>query len=265
MKYSLCALAAGLLLLASTAQATALPSVLLDNAPVALDGWVDQGTTYVPLRRAAQLLCPGADIRWENGQAIVTFDSTVLTAVPGEAWVTVNEALLYVPRGVVAKDGSLYLPIRTLAEAFGAQVRWEAEEQAVYVTSGTGYAGQAYDPDALYWLSRIISAESQGEPLEGQIAVGNVVLNRVASPEFPDSIYGVIFDSRWGGQFEPVENGTIYNPPAEQSIRAAKLCLSGASTVGNSLYFLDPEKAENLWTPENRDYVTTIGTHWFYA
>ena len=101
--------------------------------------------------------------------------------------------------------------------------------------------------DKLYWLSRIISAESRGEPLEGQIAVGNVVLNRVDSPDFPDTIYGVIFDDRWGGQFTPVRNGTIYQEPTEQSIQAAKLCLEGVNVAKDSLYFLAPALTNNHW------------------
>ncbi|NCC69823.1 MAG: cell wall hydrolase, partial [Clostridia bacterium] len=90
-------------------------------------------------------------------------------------------------------------------------------------------------------------------------------LNRVASPDFPDCIYDVIFDDRWGGQFEPVKNGTINDMPTEESILAAKLCLDGASVVGNSLFFLNPAKAANFWTTQNRDYVATIGSHQFYA
>lgn len=120
------------------------------------------------------------------------------------------------------------------------------------------------DEDAVYWLSRIISAESKGESLEGQIAVGNVVLNRVKSPEFPNTIYGVIFDDRWGGQFEPVRNGTIYLEPTAQSVQAAKQCLSGVNNIGNCLYFLAPDLAQNFWIPQNREYVTTIGCHDFY-
>ena len=64
----------------------------------------------------------------------------------------------------------------------------------------------SHDAIDLYWLSRIIYAESGAETLDGQIAVGNVVLNRMASKEFPDSIPGVIFDRVDGIQFEPVEN-----------------------------------------------------------
>ena len=92
-----------------------------------------------------------------------------------------------------------------------------------------------------------------------------MVLNRVASAEFPDSIYGVIFDDRWGGQFEPVRNGSIYQEPTEESVLAAKLVLEGASVAGNSLYFLSPSLTSNHWIMNNRPYVMTIGCHWFYA
>lgn len=131
-------------------------------------------------------------------------------------------------------------------------------------TPSVSHSGASLDEDAVFWLSRIISAESKGESLEGQIAVGNVVLNRVKSPEFPNTIYGVIFDDRWGGQFEPVRNGTIYLEPTEQSILAAKKCLSGVNNIGNCLYFLAPDLAQNFWIPQNREYVTTIGCHDFY-
>ena len=94
--------------------------------------------------------------------------------------------------------------------------------------------------------------------------MGNVVLNRVADGGFPNTIYGVIFDDRWGGQFEPVRNGTIYDEPTEESVLAAKLCLEGANTAGDSLYFLAPALTTNHWIMQNRTYRTTIGSHWFY-
>lgn len=97
-----------------------------------------------------------------------------------------------------------------------------------------------YTDEDLYWLSRIISAESQGEPLEGQIAVGNVVLNRVASDQFPNTIRAVVFDTNNGVQFEPLSNGTLYNAPTAQSVAAAKLVLSGSSTAGGQPLLLRP-------------------------
>ena len=90
------------------------------------------------------------------------------------------------------------------------------------------------------------------------------MLNRVKSSEFPNTIYGVIFDDRWGGQFEPVRNGTIYQTPTEESVKAARMCLEGTNVVGNCLYFLAPDLAQNFWIPQNREYVTTIGCHDFY-
>lgn len=156
--------------------------------------------------------------------------------------------------------------MRVLAEALGATVDWNPATGVVSVNGGGSATTQPdYNrEDKLYWLSRIISAESRGEPLEGQIAVGNVVLNRVDSPDFPDTIYGVIFDDRWGGQFTPVRNGTIYQEPTEQSIQAAKLCLEGVNVAKDSLYFLAPALTNNHWIMENRTHVMTIGAHWFY-
>lgn len=113
-------------------------------------------------------------------------------------------------------------------------------------------------------MSRIISAESRGEPLLGKIAVGTVVLNRVASKEFPNTIYDVIFDRKWGVQFQPTANGTIHNEPTAESVLAAKLVLEGARAAGDSLYFLAPDLTQNHWIMNNRDHVATIGCHWFY-
>ena len=222
-------------------------------------------TTYIPLRAVSQQLLPGAEVSWEGGRAIVRDDGLELTAVPGALYIEVNGRALYVPGGVKVVDGVTLLPSRVLANALGAEVEWIGKTQTVALRLEGGERPTAdYDADDLYWLSRIISAESRGEPLLGKIAVGNVVLNRVASPEFPDSIYDVIFDDRWGGQFEPVRNGTVYQDPTQESILAAKLCLEGAVVVEGALYFLAPALATNFWTMENRPYLTTIGSHWFY-
>ena len=98
----------------------------------------------------------------------------------------------------------------------------------------------------------------------GQMAVGNVVLNRVASPEFPNSIQGVIFDRKHGTQFEPVDNGTIYDTPTESAVAAAKAVLAGQNVVGSCKYFFAPALSQGTWMRQNRTYYTTIGCHRFY-
>lgn len=265
LKKQLIALGLGLSLLTGAAGAAQTPELRIDRQEVAAVAYVESGTTYVSLRMVSQVLAPRAQITWENGTAAVRCEGLSLEAVPGQKWIVANGRYLYVPGGVRIREGRVLVPVRVLAEAFGAQVEWSGETGLISVCSGSGAKTAAYDSEELYWLSRIISAESRGESLEGQIAVGNVVLNRVRSREFPDTIYGVIFDGRWGGQFEPVRNGTIYQTPTPLSIIAAKLCLEGADVAGESLYFLDPVKAGNLWTTQNRPYVMTIGVHDFYA
>jgi len=117
----------------------------------------------------------------------------------------------------------------------------------------------------LYWLSRIIHSEAQGESYEGKVAVGNVIMNRVSSSQFPNTIKGVVFDKQHGyTQFSPVIDGTIYNTPGADSIRAATEVLNGARPVGNALYFLNPRKATNFWIVQNRKLMMTIGLHDFY-
>jgi len=243
-------------------------SLTIDNAATSVGVIEINSTSYVPIRAVTRILCPWADIAWENNQAVVRASDLTLTARPGDSYISANGRMLYVRDGIRLINDSVYLPIRVLAKAVGASVSWDGATSRVYVARGNGtiLSGNAYyDGDAVYWLSRIIDAESRDEPLLGKIAVGNVILNRVASSEFPDSIYDVIFDRKWGIQFEPVRNGTIYNTPGEESVLAAKLCLDGASAVGDSIYFLNPAKAANFWAVNNCVYISTIGNHQFYA
>ena len=123
-----------------------------------------------------------------------------------------------------------------LADTSGSSLTWDGSTAALS-TWGAVPPQADYDQEDLYWLSRIISAESRGEPLVGQIAVGNVVLNRTESGQFPDTVKEVVFDSQYAVQFTPVANGTIYLEPAASSVLAAKLCLEGAEVAGDSLYF----------------------------
>ncbi len=125
--------------------------------------------------------------------------------------------------------------------------------------------GNERNNEDLYWLSRIIHSEAQGESYKGKVAVGNVILNRVNNSSFPNTVKGVVFDKQDGYiQFSPVIDGTIYNTPDAESVRAAREVLNGARPVGNALYFLNPRKSTNFWIVNNRRHMTTIGLHNFY-
>jgi N-acetylmuramoyl-L-alanine amidase len=177
-----------------------------------------------------------------------------------------NGRHIEVKSGIPALDGKLLLPLDTLQIVFGAKAEYDAETSAVTVDtankelleSGESYYGR----QDIYWLSRIIYAEANGQPFDGMIGVGNVVLNRVNSARFPNTIEAVVFEP---GQFTPVDNGSIYNTPSDEAVLAAQMCLDGANTVGNSLFFLNPNIADASWFNSALSYVTTIGGHAFYA
>jgi N-acetylmuramoyl-L-alanine amidase len=132
-------------------------------------------------------------------------------------------------------------------------------------TSSRGNSTAEITSNDLYWMSRIIYAEAGAEPYIGKVAVGNVIMNRVNSSEFPNTVKGVIFEYYEGiPQFSPVADGTIYNNPDADSIKAAKEALSGLKPVGISTYFFNPDKASGYWIINNKTYVTRIGNHVFY-
>ncbi len=109
-------------------------------------------------------------------------------------------------------------------------------------------------------LARIIYAEARGECLEGQIAVGAVVLNRVKSDEFPDSIQEVVYDP---GQFTPAENGSLPRSPSDASATAAARALAGEDPTQGALYFYNPQKTNNRSFWETRQVIRRIGNHNF--
>lgn len=233
--------------------------VQVDGAVLSAESYLEDGVTYVPLRALLEAF-GGWELHWdaESRTAVAASGTMTLTADPAADTVTVNGQSG--AGRVTVRQGRTYVPLRLTATLCGGQVAWDGALGGAAVTS----PGAAYDAGELYWLSRIISAESQGEPLKGQVAVGNVVLNRVASEEYPDSVREVIFDTQDGVQFEPVSNGTVYLDPADSSVEAAKLVLSGAEEVGECLYFYAPALSPGTWINENRTYYATIGCHRFY-
>ena len=248
---------------------TALFSVSVNGAQVVLNGatlpsdqgWVADGTSYVTLRALAEHT--GYQLSWDGNQAILQGEDLLLQAQPGALYIQSNQRALYVPERVQVHQGRAVLPLRTAVNALGGKLTWDGNT-ARFTSAQTSPAQAAYPEEDLYWLARVISAESRGESLVGQIAVGNVVLNRVADSQFPNTVKGVVFDRKNGVQFEPVSNGTIYQEPTQTSLLAAKLCLEGADVVGDCLYFYAPALSSGTWISGNRTYYSTIGCHKFY-
>lgn len=111
----------------------------------------------------------------------------------------------------------------------------------------------------LYLLAKCIHAEARGEPYVGQVAVGAVILNRVASPDFPNTIYGVVYQP-WA--FTAVHDGQIDLEPEASSYQAATDALNGWDPTYGCIYYYNPATASSSWI-FSRQTVTTIGKHVF--
>ena len=252
-------------------------------------------TNYITVESFAAAVDRCAVVEEENGTVVVTSEAGVsvvtmligngyiipagsvgtanaekellsLTARKGNYYAEANGRVLYVENGVITVNGKVALPVRVLAKVFNLDVSYDSETRKValthqqdadsYLEDGETY----YDPDTLYWLSHIIYAESGNQPLLGKIAVGNVVMNRVADPAFPNTVYEVLFQKN---QFSPAMSGSIYREPNAASVRAAKMVMDGAEALEDVLFF--NRKGMNTRAARNRTFVATIGGHSFYA
>ena len=251
------------LLLRQTALATDL-TVIVDGQELPGEAFVQDGRTYVPLAQLLEAM-GGWETSWDQDTRTAFAETELFSlTVPVQQEQVLADGFAF-DAGAVSLMcfGRTYVPLRPVANLLGAQVEFVDWDTPVAVRTAGGEAD--YTEEDLYWLSRIISAESRGEPLEGQIAVGNVVLNRVESEEFPDAIPDVIFDQKDGVQFEPVENGTVYADPAENSVEAAMRVLNGEEALEGAMFFYAPALSPGTWINENRTYLTTIGCHRFYS
>lgn len=230
---------------------------------------IKDSTTFVGIRRFATSMYPDAKVTYNYSTRTLTVQTSMLhlIAKDGQSYIVANGRYLYTPSPVFMQNGVMYAPISLMTRAFGATASWSNSNSSFYITRGSGgivSGDKFYRDDEVLWLSRIINAESGGEKFIGKIAVGNVILNRVRSNQFPNTIYSVIFDKKYGVQFSPTINGAIYKSPNSDSIIAAKICLEGYSIDTGLLYFVNPSVAPNSWVANNRPYYGMIGNHAFF-
>lgn len=133
---------------------------------------------------------------------------------------------------------------------------WNTEEQ-----NQTVYAASGNSTSDIQLMARAINGEARGEPYEGQVAVGAVILNRVKDSKFPNTIAGVIYER---GAFTAVADGQINKPISEGSTvyKAARDAMNGWDPTGGAIYYFNPATATNKWI-WSRPLIKTIGKHRF--
>lgn len=240
-----------------SAPAVYVDGVLLENAHAETCNQV----TYVSFTALVSALRPDASVTWETDRAVArTDDGLTVSALPGALYLEANGRYLYVPDSILTGDNETLVPVRTLAQALGASVSWDGAVQISSQGEALISGDEFYNEDDVFLLSRIIYNESGNQPMEGKIAVGNVLLNRVAHPSFPSTLYDVIYQP---GQFFPEKTGCMSKTPNTDSVIAAKLCLEGAVVVADAYWFNGVGKS--CWASRNKECVAVIGGHAFYG
>lgn len=236
-------------------------------------GFIRDEQLYVPMRLFCEEL--GLEpVTVHNGEALIMqAQGLELSAKSEDDYMKVNGRYVLSPGGFVMVGEEPYIPAETAESIFFTTVTVAEDMSSAkldlsklgIIIGGEQYYTLNFDSEDVFWLSRLIFAEATHQPLEGRIAVGNVVLNRVAFEEYPDTIREVIFDTKGGVQFDTTLGDAILNEADELSLIAAYMALDGVNTAGNSLFFVNPDKGDDRWFRSALAYVTTIGEHDFYT
>lgn len=229
---------------------------------LACRGYIINGETCVSIESVCGVLDREVLIGYDTEKALYTFtvDGVVISVGTEDEYMCANGRCIYLPGGCSEVNDTVVFPLSAVAKIFN--LSFSGDGDGVYIDTANEAMLQSgdefYNEEDVYWLSRIITWESGNQPLAGQIGVGNVVQNRIASERFPDTLKEVIFQP---GQFFPAMNGAIYGDPYDISVIAAKLALEGVNTVGDALFF---QTGRYGAVADMATYVCTIAGHNFF-
>lgn len=221
-------------------------TVKINGQPIFMDAnpYVRNDRTFVPIRFVAEAF--QMEVEWfqEEKKAVLKNDTKTIEMWIGSDRLLVNGEEVPMDVCIDAVDGRTMVPIRYFGQLMDFKVYWDDLTYSVnLVKEGAEVPAdklfkRPYTDEDLIWLARIVDVEAQGLSLECKVAIANVVLNRKKSPDFPDTIYGVIFDTKYSKQFPPAHrSGFPERVPEKSSIIAAKMALEGINNIDKCLYF----------------------------
>ena len=165
-------------------------------------------------------------------------------------------------------DSNTFASVLRYQKTYGLKANGIADENTLLsmglghiVETGSAYAAATKNVSDEQLLARVINGEARGEPFEGQVAVGAVILNRVKSSKFPKTLAGVIYQP---GAFTAVSDGQINVAinSASTVVKAARDALAGWDPTDGCLYYWNPATATSKWI-WSREVRLKIGRHWF--
>lgn len=235
--------------------------IFMDTKPVLMED-----TVYVPLRFVANAL--NAEVIWDGtvGKATINDNNRTLELIPNSNIVTVNGEKFELESNLPVINCRTMVPLRFVAENLECKVDWnqqtytvEISREGVVVPTLSLY-NRGYTDEDLHFLAKIVTVEANNIVFDAKIAVANVVLNRKNSPEFPNTVKGVIYDKKYGVQFPPAHKSSFKNKvPSTDSIIAAKMALEGVNNISTCLFFNHvPFKSKA------KDFYKKIDGEYFY-
>jgi hypothetical protein len=239
--------------------------ILTDSDPVILNS-----TTFVPIRFIAEAFAV-EKILWNEEE-----ESVVMLSGDKNIKFYINQSVAYIndeeyqleAAPIILNNRSM-VPIRFIAENLDCVVEWDSYTSSVLITkeleSSEVYLpaeGNNYSQEDILWLSRIVHVEAFDLSPEGKLAIANVVINRMDSPIFPNTIYGVIFDNSYTVQFPPAyKNGFTDIVPTDEDVIAAKSALNGQNNIDECLYF---NNMPFSWKSSEELYIVIDGEYFYY-
>lgn len=226
-----------------------------------------EGVTCVPVRDFFEAM--GCTVTWDPSVSkilVTRADGLNMELQPGSRLAVANGRYWYMASACTGEDGMALIPLRDAAKVFSGEVTWDSITRTAYIVGGglLESGDTYYDAEDLLWIARIVRHEAGNQPLDGKVAVANVIINRMNDPAFPNTAEEVIYDTRTGVQFVTRSSKSILKEPSEQCFLAAKLALEGYETAPDCLYFASNAVAKRCWAGRNRQVYTVIGGHTFF-
>jgi spore germination cell wall hydrolase CwlJ-like protein len=266
----------------NTSEAATSTSVLVNGRAVHTNSLIQNNSMMVP---AVFFMNAGVKVGWNKDyQAVTLQKGDMIIGLPSGK----NYADVYTKQSGTWKreylktttkdraDGT-YIPLRYAAEKLGMEIKGDTPATLSISTQRMtakpsvqihSLQNSKYSQEDIQWLYRLTEAEAGGEPYEGKVAVAATVLNRVDSPEWPDTIQDVIFhvvnvNGKSYYQYSPVLDKRIYSAkPSSETIKAVQEALKGKDPSRSALVFYNPAKTDNQWV-RSRPVTAKIGSHIF--
>jgi len=231
------------------------------------DPYIENGHVMVPLRAVAEALGV-TDVLWMGDRFVaLIFEEKVIMMVLDSCDYWVDGEIKEFEVAPTISNGRTMISVRALAEEISCDVTWNNDYSTVEIikpdiTVDPSYLSPIqYTYEDLLWLARITHVEGLNIGYDAKLAIANVVLNRVKSPIFPNTVADVIFETAYAVQFPPAhKDGFDTLEPSPESWRAAQDALKGANNISTCLYFNNSpfrSKSDDL-------YLIIEGEYFYY-